>query len=172
MLNRKQAVPERCFHKGNRLFISTGGRTHSFTANLPPLSRARGQAYSLFPLVRVPAIPCSKKDAIPARTTATGRESRRSCRHPISYFRMRDVSLNKQGADIPVLVYTEGILITCYVKQWIIGLKEGSRLPTISRVMIKSLLQQFTLVNGDAEPPRSAQGTRAGSGGKIRARVP
>lgn len=50
-------------------------------------------------------------------------ESQHSCKHQISYLGMQAVSLNKNSADIPVLVYTEGILIICYVEQWIIGWK-------------------------------------------------
>lgn len=111
------------------------------------MPRAQGKNYSLFSTAKVTVIPVSKKAAAPTQNAAAAQGSQRSCKHQTSYVGMQAISLNRNGADRPVLVYTEGILIICDVKQWIIGLKEGSELPTASLVMIKSIYSDFILVN-------------------------
>lgn len=81
---------------------------HNFTFYLTTLSRAYCKAFSLFfGIEKVTVILFVKKDAVPTQTTAPVQDShiQHCCRHHVSYLWLQAVSLNKYGADIPVLVY-------------------------------------------------------------------
>lgn len=63
--------------------------------------------FPFFAIEKVTVILFVKKDAVPTQTTAPVQDShiQHSCRHQVSYLWLQAVSLNKYGADIPVLVY-------------------------------------------------------------------
>lgn len=139
MLSRRQAMPGRRVCKGNSTLYSHWRNAHGSISYLAP---ARSSTRGLFPFPNCDTHSnplCKERNSNPAhcplcRTVPIPAAPRKM------FLGMQAVPGNTTRVERPVLVYTERIVIISYVKQWIIHVKWGSKLPTAPLVMIKSIL--------------------------------
>lgn len=119
-LSRRQAMPGRRVCKGNSTLYSHWRNAHSSISCLPPCQELNTRPLPFSQLWQSQESPFAKKE-IPTQPTAPVQDSP----HFQQLFSGMQVvpGNNKPSVERPVLVYTEGIVIISYAKQWIIGLK-------------------------------------------------